>query len=736
MKIHQSNPSGIVIIEILISPFSLSAIKLCLASMLLFGSILTSIDAQISAQVSNARFRSVDDIKTKRLETISNELEKIRDRITLPVSRLEEIRTHLQKIADNKGQNDTGYIFRTGEDTDAILNDIMFQGTPSALDVLVEFNNELQERGIDLIVVPVPNSIQVYISRLYPDMARYSEIWPSYNDGLAQLLENEVEIIDLRDDFSSLPSESVFEGALFPYDHHMNSPGMRILAEAVFERIQRYPWAQDLAVNPDRYIKYNVDVASELYLAKIFLGKGEHLPWGEDWVPPEKQTMRQFEDTFGISEIKSIDPILIIGDSLSYFHASYPIGRGLPNHISYLLGFPVPFAGQAAGSNTSVYNYSRWFSFVEPQPNVIILVIRAASLTRNNWIRSALPPQGSDVDIKKTGSRQLSKSKVTGEMQIVSAQLPVNEQIQVFGHVLAVSSLPDPETAVYGDALIVNDVEVLIGNVETPIHTIQWIMRNYILQPAADIKEGKFYWFELMPWTSIGRGGEALRSIMQINDTINYDVQDYWVLNTTNSILEPIAPEYLSHIDNPHLRNLSKLSGVNSGVLFIGDYSVMPFSEDDLKPYLPENAVAVLNGKADTIENILWRAFSGELDGFNPTIVAISLMPSSYRFYSNAEITYGLKLISMIIRWKMPDSIIAFIGMLPEPDRIAEINSINWSTRNYLNSDNFVYININSILSVYGFPENPLFLENGNLDPKAKKLWIDLVVSKLHHILN
>ena len=705
-----------------------------MATVLLFSAIPSMVQAQNTAPISEIQEIVVDHSRQMRIETISADLGKLRSKPSLSEYELQTIRKKIQNIAADKGQNDSGILFRSGEDADVIINDIMFQGMPSALNVIVDFNKELQERGIDLIVIPVPNQIQVYLNRLYPDMNPYAEIWPSYSDGLVQLLENDVEVIDLRDSFISHKPATALEEALLPYDHHMNSQGMRILATSVYERILRYPWAQKSRLGSARYKQYDVEINADISLARTFLGKVKNLPWGDDWTPPEKQLMRQIEDTFGNNSAGSINPLLIIGDSLSFSHAAYPVGRGFPNHLSFLMGFPVPFAGQAGGSNASILNYSRWFSDVSPQPEVILLIVRAASLTRTNWIPSSMPPIESGNEDNTYAGGILSRSETIAERKVVGAQITSKKNLQVFGKVITASSLPDPETAVYKDILIVNEVQVLLGGEKGPINTIQWAMKDFVLRNGANMREGKYYWFELMPWASFGRGN-SLQSIMQINDSTNFDAEQYWALNVIPCLIDLVAPEYVSQKRNPHLRNVEKTPNVNGGVLFFGDFSTMPLSKYDIKPHLGKTDVTVFSGNNDSLENILWRGLSGELE-VNPKILVFTIWPINYKSYTEEEISQSLIIMAKIIAQHMPDSIVVFVSMLPDSSRIAEIKGINNLMGSFASPGKFVYINVNSLYSRVGFPETPLFQWDGYLTPKAKRIWIEIVTSKLQPLLH
>ena len=125
------------------NPFNQIISRCCLATVLLFSAIPSMVQAQNTAPISEIQEIVVDHSRQMRIETISADLGKLRSKPSLSEYELQTIRKKIQNIAADKGQNDSGILFRSGEDADVIINDIMFQGMPSALNVIVDFNKEL-----------------------------------------------------------------------------------------------------------------------------------------------------------------------------------------------------------------------------------------------------------------------------------------------------------------------------------------------------------------------------------------------------------------------------------------------------------------------------------------------------------------------------------------------------------------------------------------------------------------
>ncbi|MEM6343927.1 MAG: SGNH/GDSL hydrolase family protein [Bacteroidota bacterium] len=79
----------------------------------------------------------------------------------------------------------------------------------------------------------------------------------------------------------------------------------------------------------------------------------------------------------------------------------------------------------------------------------------------------------------------------------------------------------------------------------------------------------------------------------------------------------------------------------------------------------------------DRIENVLWRVYHGELDGFEAERIMIMIGTNNLQINNNAEIIAGLELLLQAIKVRQPKAEIILMGLLPrrdEEDRVAELN--------------------------------------------------------------
>jgi lysophospholipase L1-like esterase len=80
----------------------------------------------------------------------------------------------------------------------------------------------------------------------------------------------------------------------------------------------------------------------------------------------------------------------------------------------------------------------------------------------------------------------------------------------------------------------------------------------------------------------------------------------------------------------------------------------------------------------DRIENVLWRVYHDELDGFTAAQVWVMIGTNNLTINSDAEITEGLQQLVTAIQVRQPDATIVLSGILPRRNmekRIVELNT-------------------------------------------------------------
>ena len=141
---------------------------------------------------------------------------------------------------------------------------------------------------------------------------------------------------------------------------------------------------------------------------------------------------------------------------------------------------------------------------------------------------------------------------------------------------------------------------------------------------------------------------------------------------------------------------------------------------------------------ADTIQNILWRLNSGELDGVNPKVIVLlagtnnlgRTVPSSADDVKVADITNGLRAVVNTMRAKASNATIVVMAIFPRNDNIALmpiINKINENIAKLADGRNVRVLNINEKLADKNGKLYEGMMNSDGLHPAIKgyQVWAD-----------
>lgn len=116
------------------------------------------------------------------------------------------------------------------------------------------------------------------------------------------------------------------------------------------------------------------------------------------------------------------------------------------------------------------------------------------------------------------------------------------------------------------------------------------------------------------------------------------------------------------------------------------------------KSYLEKLGVKNFGYGWDRIENVLWRIYHGELDGFDAEQIIMKIGTNNLHLNSDDEIITGLQFLVNAIKSKQPNAKITLIGILPrreQEDRVKRVNILIEKTSKTLNIN---YLSIGSVL--------------------------------------
>lgn len=124
----------------------------------------------------------------------------------------------------------------------------------------------------------------------------------------------------------------------------------------------------------------------------------------------------------------------------------------------------------------------------------------------------------------------------------------------------------------------------------------------------------------------------------------------------------------------------------------------------------------------DRIENVLWRVYHGELDGYEANEVIVMIGTNNLGLDSMEEIVNGLEFLLKQIEMRQPNAVIKVVGLLPRRDREEEVAAVNEMIRNMAYCSQFLYVDGGEELLKNGVIDESLFTDG--LHPNEKGYYL------------
>jgi lysophospholipase L1-like esterase len=99
----------------------------------------------------------------------------------------------------------------------------------------------------------------------------------------------------------------------------------------------------------------------------------------------------------------------------------------------------------------------------------------------------------------------------------------------------------------------------------------------------------------------------------------------------------------------------------------------------------------------DRIENVLWRIYHGELEGFQAEKVVVMIGTNNLHLNSNEEILTGLEMIMHAIKARQPNSEVLFMGLLPRSEQEIRVKKVNTMIEQLCINSNVQYADIGNV---------------------------------------
>ena len=278
-----------------------------------------------------------------------------------------------------------GWVTKSSVEIFEFLNPELFTGgqapqedqLASAVHAILDTQRQLDEHGIELLVVPIPDRINVH-----PDALAEVELGPSFTGfapGLQRFIEllrdEGVEVLDLlprltaeRVAFDAPQDDLVF----MRMNAHWTPNGSALGAQAIAQAIRARPWFEPLAERTSRLES----------LRATWVPDGEQLPEGV--APPTLEFERVVDAAGALVERKDAHSSVVLwGDS---FTSIYQVeGADLARRLHHALGRPVDvIAIKGGGPDATRKAFARRDAALEGK-RLVVWTFASRSLVKARW---------------------------------------------------------------------------------------------------------------------------------------------------------------------------------------------------------------------------------------------------------------------------------------------------------------------------------------------------------------
>lgn len=333
---------------------------------------------------------------------------------------------------------------------------------PDPVAAIKKFSDDLKKRDIRLILIPVPGKPLVYGDKLGASEDRKGN--KSFGEFKKQMDELGVTVLDFTDDFIAMRKDGV--ESYLKTDTHWTPEAMQLAAKKTAEAIGDAE--PDSEAGAKATITARGDIANMLKLPDV-----------DDIFP--KQTVEVVQ--YDVVQDRTSD-VLLLGDSFTNIFSLDVMGwgtrAGFAETLAHELGRPIDViarndAGAHATRDVLSSEFLRGRDRLEGK-KVVVWEFAIRELAIGDWSDSPL-------ELKERGESDF---------------LTIEEPRTVTATVLAVTSVPRPNSAPYKDhvmSLHLGDIE---GNAEALVYIAS--MRDNVWTDAARLRIGDTVKIELKPW--------------------------------------------------------------------------------------------------------------------------------------------------------------------------------------------------------------------------------------------
>lgn len=389
-----------------------------------------------------------------------------------------------------------GNMLHFGLDVRSILNRNPMQPVPKSVakepqstaftspaEAILDFAEQLRERGIQLLLVPIPVKASIYPESLGVEMP--GPLTSPYQESLfARLREGGVVVLDLAPIFWEQRANAPL---YLQRDTHWTPQGMELTAKIIADSIKTYEEFPQMAQGSQAF---QAELRPQVVQDTGDLARMLGLPADSPDLTAEVANAKLVIDQ-ATGQVVAEDPgapIVLLGDSFANIYSvdsdqlewEWGSGAGLPEHIMANLGVRIENISVNGGGANGVRARLRERHGSLPGKKLVIWALssRLLMLDQDGLAQLDVDRTWEKLAFPKTGGGRAETAAGTSAVE----GLPEGAVARVRARVTALPEIPQPGGSPYPEMLIeVNCTveEVLAGSLAPgPIITLHWAYRN------------------------------------------------------------------------------------------------------------------------------------------------------------------------------------------------------------------------------------------------------------------
>ena len=412
---------------------------------------------------------------------------------------------------------------------DTVAKDPNREPWGSPLPAIVRFNQQLEEHGVELILVPIPVKPMIYPEHLTGRTSEGPISHPDAGRFFSQLEKAGVKVLDLSEAWFE-GKEKADDGQVFlRQDTHWTGDYVKVAAGQVADFLESRPWFAALERDTDRFqvgeperVAAPGDLLDNLELPASMAASREE----STMLSPVRNA-----DGSAMSIYDVESPLVLLGDSFTnIFHQEdmkWGTESGFAQHLSRELGLSLDTIAQNGQASTGVRKT------LATRPGAVHYLKQKKAVI---WAIAAR-----DLFLSETVARE---NQVEWEDVVFQDKPPPSddeptEAIRLRGKMTMKTAFPSPTDAPYPTGAYAAEyqvLDVLEGDYEEDaVLVFHWAFRDKVLQESAGFEVGSERELNLIPLATAA----GPKTATQLNDSDRFELSPFWDLASDPTV----APE-------------------------------------------------------------------------------------------------------------------------------------------------------------------------------------------------